>query len=111
VRSLIRLTIQVALVFAVAAASFLMLVWALDTSGISDPQVDLDVLHRWRTASTVGQIAQATGAALLDLHGLLPASAFADATGHFDYASDVDGPSLMSERIASKLAAMFRAER
>jgi hypothetical protein len=63
-----------------------------------------------RTVGTLEGITQAAGAAFLDLHDLLPSKAFADAAGHYDYASDVNGPALISAQLAPKLAAMLSAE-
>jgi len=63
-----------------------------------------------RTVATLKGISEGAGAAFLDLHALLPSKAFADAGGHYDYASDVDGPALISAKLAPKLAAMLSAE-
>ena len=64
-----------------------------------------------RTSESVAKIARETGAEFVDIHDLLPSSAFVDVRGHFDYASEIDGPVKMAERVAPKLAAMVSADR
>jgi hypothetical protein len=53
-----------------------------------------------RTIDAIGTIVNDNGGVLVDLHDLLPDSAFIDAAGHFTHEGEYDGPSLIATHLA-----------
>ncbi len=56
-----------------------------------------------RTVEAVRRVAKGAGADFLDLHDFLPDAAFRDPSGHFTYDGEIDGATLVAERIARAL--------
>ncbi|MEE3328500.1 MAG: hypothetical protein VX252_14275 [Myxococcota bacterium] len=63
------------------------------------------------TSQRLTELANASGARVLDLHGLLPAVSFADEHGHFAVGTEPDGAKKIAKYITPQLRSMLKGRR